>query len=448
MSLKPLLVFCAVLALLLECAEGRAVVLQPSPSLAHEILSESVPSAFAPNDFDTPDFSVEWTTGKVEGVEVTIGRGTLEWVRVSEVLVLPRARLLVSVHDVEAGRLTNAGFSVPLTVHEGRGVAELPIALISGSANPVYVSIRRGGKEYSGQLEARLHARKPLRREVDFDASCSRFGLSAKSVSLPASEWVFVGCRNVSVEGVGHRTSSLELYVFWEGVGQTIDVGGIETPATMTSTWLLRLASSPGQVALRAGDSSVTLSYHTPEYLHYAALGLGIGPYHYTFQGPTETTVGYVPVVTLYGSYFVTETLRIVIFDATSISPQILTDFGIYANTESFRFLDRRMAVNLLLGGHVNGFRSGGDYYLKIGLPQGIEGTFIDAFKPGFNMSFGAFIYPPINDKSYYNLWFRWGTPRIFGEVNYISWQEKLSSSIVYTQTFGLSLGLSLIRFL
>jgi hypothetical protein len=138
--------------LLFECAEGKAVVLQPSPSLAHEILSESVPSAFAPNDFDTLDFSIEWTTGKVEGVEATLARGTLEWVRVSEVLVLPRARLLVSVRDVEAGRLTNAGFSVPLAVHEGHGAfAEAAANTADSWRFASTLGSRCGGKSTSTQ---------------------------------------------------------------------------------------------------------------------------------------------------------------------------------------------------------------------------------------------------------------------------------------------------------
>jgi len=446
---KLFLLLCAFALCFLQSSTAGAVVLQPAPSLAHEVLSESVPSAFAPDDFDTSDFSVEWTGKKLDDADVFIEQGTLQWVRVSEILVLPRARISIVVHGVEAGQVTNAGFAVPLTIRAGRGVAVLPAALISGPVNPIRVTIWRGGQELSGQLQVRFNDSKKRPSRVFFDASCSRFGLNAASHIQSPNDWMFVGCRAVTIEGGGHRTSSLELYVYWDGVGQTMEVGGIETWSTLTSTWLLRLSSEPGNVTLRAGKSQVTLRYHIAEYLHYGSLGLGIGPYHYTFRSPFEDVSSYSGVVTLYGSYFITETFRVVVFDATEISSQYFTDLGVYVNTEYFRFLDRRVVASLLLGGHVNGFRTGGKYHLKVGIPQGVEASFIDAFAKGHNLSVGAFIYPPIDGTSYYNTWLRWGTPRIFGEVNYISWREKLGrSGDVYTQTFGLSLGLSLFRFL
>ena len=96
-------------------------------------------------------------------------------------------------------------------------------------------------------------------------------------------------------------------------------------------------------------------------------------------------------------------------------------------------------------------FRSNDQHYLRPGGPQGIEIVYRDAFKRAHNFSVGAFAYPPINDRSYYNVWLRWGTGKFFGELNFISWREKAGtydSQTVFNRSMGVSFGFPLFRFL
>jgi hypothetical protein len=268
--------------------------------------------------------------------------------------------------------------------------------------------------------------------------------------------WAYVGCRVAEVEGAEHRTSSLEAWVYWGGVGQTILVGGEPTPSSSMSLWPLRLRAQPGKTQLAAyrsggapGDArgpldEMTLYYSTPENFHRGGLGVGIGPYWDHFTGGGDELSTPAPVLTVYGSYFITEALRLVSFDATTLDSHLTTDFGVYVSTESMRVIDRRLVINVLLGAHLIGFASQGTYRAKLGIPQGVEAQIIDFLGKGRNLTTGFFLYPKINGISYYNLWLRWGSPRLFGEFNYISWDEIVDNQPFSSVSAGVSLGFAL----
>ncbi len=414
------------------------------PSLAPETLSETVPTAFAPADFSAEDYAVEWEGSAPQGVRATLEPGSLMWVRVADVLVLPRARLVVSMEDAVAGTVSSAGFSQPMSSDgANRGSVRVPIALLSGEGNSIEVAVKRpGGAIDHGKLLVRFR-RASDRQLVFFDSSCSRFGLSAESAGKPAG-WAYVGCRLAETDGGEHRTSSLELYVYWDGIGDKLDIGGISTPSTSVGVWPIRLRANPGSLRLAAGDAETTLRYHVAENLHRGHIGFGLGPYMFTFQGLADNVSSGALLATVYGSYFVTEAMRVVAFDATSLNGQLYTDFGVYLSSEYVRTLDKRIAVNLLLGGHVVGFSTGGQYYFRLGAPQGVEVVFTDFLKTGCNGSLGAFIYPEIDDKAYYNVWLRWGTSRFFGELNYISFRESVDDQPIYSRSVGISFGIPL----
>ncbi len=422
-------------------------------SLVEEVLSESVPTAFSPTGLGAQDFSVEWIGAPLPDVEIVLGKESLEWVRVADFLVLPRGRLLVTAHSLEGGLLTSGGFSQSLVIHEGEGRAELPIALLSGEKNPIRLTLRRGGIEKKGTLQVRF---KPRQVSPHFEAStgiftdpsCSPFNVRAVSTGDYSNQWIYVGCRLVYVEGSEYRTASLEMFVYWDNVGQEIEIDGVKTSAPSASAWKLRLRSAPGKVRLKAGEREVVLNYFAAEKLHLGSLGIGIGPYAYTFVSFDANIDTIAPVVTLYGSYFITESMRAVMFDATAINKKYFTDFGFYINYESFKAIDRRFFLNFMLGAHVIGFNAEGSSHYNFGAPQGVELIFKDAFHKGYNLASGAFIYPPIHGKLYYNAWVRWGGASFFAEINYIAWQEILDQDRAYNRSMGVTFGIPLARFL
>lgn len=412
-------------------------MLELPPTLAAEALSESVPTAFAPAEFRAEDYNVEWEGPAPPGVRASIEPGSLEWVRVSELLVIPRARLSV---EGAAGQVSCGGFGQALP-------ARIPIALISGAASPCTVTV-------AGEAARKLHVRfQPPTRGLRafFDASCSRYGVRVEPTGDARPEqadWLYVGCRLVSAQSGGSRTSSLEAYLFWDGIGQSIDVAGVPTPATIPSVWALRLAPEPGLVRLKGGNRELTLRYSIPEHLHRAGLAAGIGPYSYIFESSSLSENTAAPILTLYGSYALQDSMRIVAFEALTFNTSLYTDLGLYLSTEYARILDRRVTLNLMLGAHAIGFRSGGEYYFEPGVPQGTEAVLTDAFTRGAELRAGAFVYPNINGNEYYNAWLRWGMSAFFVELNYISWQESLRTGTFYSRSLGVTLGVPLLQFL
>ncbi len=421
-----------------------------SPSLAPDILSESVPLAFAPNDFTGDDFVIEWVGSAPEGVSVTLLSNGFEWVRVAEVLVLPRGRLRVVIDDATAGVVTHAGFTQHFVLDEasGRLEAQVPVALLSSEKNQIQVSFNRKGKIVQSSLRVRFSPRKKYpETKVYTDPSCSPFDVQAVQAELKDDSWALVGCRLVAAQGEEHRTSSLELFVFWDNAGEVIEVEGFPTTSTSVSVWPLRMRSKPGKVTLKSAGQALTLRYHTAERFNFGFIGAGIGPYVYTFTSPEKGVNTIAPLLTLYGSYFFSEGLRLVAFDAMPISRTFYTDFGVYLNMEYFLGLDRRFLMNLMLGGHMIAFKSLGDMRFQIGAPQGVEFIFRDFLGKNRNLAAGAFAQPKINEKVYYNLWLRWGSPALFGEFNYIALQENLGDHLVYSRSVGFSLGFPLARF-
>src|SRR4051794_39930353 len=106
---------------LLVSAPARALITELPSSLAHDVLSETVPTAFDAFDLPASSYVFEWPGGKApEGVSLSLLEGTVQWVRVADVLVLPRVRLKVRIAGGDEGRVSNSGFSQTL-VAKGEG---------------------------------------------------------------------------------------------------------------------------------------------------------------------------------------------------------------------------------------------------------------------------------------------------------------------------------------
>lgn len=434
-------------------APAAARTLELPNDLAREVVSETVPTAFAPGDLRAEDFVVTWVGEPLPGVQAGIVPGTLQWVRVAEVMLLPRGRLLVTGENVENARLTASAATQGAVAVAGQVAIELPLALLSGPRHRIEIVIVRGGQQFTGSLQVRFAPRRPATGpRVFFDPSCSRFALTADVATGPDDRWMLVGCRPVLVKDAAHATTAIDMLVYWDGAGPSVPVDGVGTPDVAPGLWALSVRGDPGQTQFGSGDSRVTLRYRTPARFRRGFIGAGVGGYAHLFALGADHSNSYAPLVTLYGSFFFTDTLRLVLFDATAIEAHVASDLGLYLHIEWFRFLDRRIGVNLLLGAHVLGFRSQGRrddrYSVRFSTPQGLEATFTDAGPTGYNLTAGAFVYPNVAGRSYYNIWLRWGPARWFVELNYIDFTESVNADLqLRARSVGLTAGLPLLRF-
>jgi hypothetical protein len=427
-------------------------------SLPSEVLSETSPFAFSPNEFNADDFSFVWEGAPIEGVQFHVGRESLEWVRAGEVFLLPRGRLILEVEgegDAFA-QVRNLGF-VQTLVREGRRLkGELPVALLGGGTGTrIEVIVNRGSKVEKGVLVVRFSPRAQPARSMQMDqriladTGCSQSAVRADDDSrLGPDQWVYIGCRYIMGWGEEYSVAGLDTFVYWEGAVGKVRVDGVDTQPSLPGVWALRLRSAPGRVTLvdEAGNR-VAFSYRIPDRQRYGSIGFGVGPYSYSYNDGASTTQSITPLLTLYGSLFFSEIFRIVAFNATSFNSNWFSDTGVYFQTDNFKVLDKRLQMKLLFGAETLSFAAAGGPKAVVGVPQGFEIIFRDFGGKGHNLTGGAFIYPLINGKKYYNTWVRWGSSQLFGEFNFIDWQEPVGSGFVSSTSFGVTVGAPLIRF-
>lgn len=423
-----------------------AEIPQSTSPIIEEILSESNPTAFYPNTISPTDYKAYWVGEALTGVKVSLASKSLQWVRVKETLVLPRARLIIDLQDLSAGQLSYANFNQAISIQGNQAHAEISVALISSKHNSVVLRIKRKNRIYSGIIRFEFKPSSPQlknQNRVYLDPSCSKFKLKAESLGNWTQDWVYLGCRLIRLEGKEYRTSSLELMTFWDNTEDSIEIGGIPTPSRDASLWTLQLSPETSSLILHGNQQSLKIHYQIPEHYHNASIKLGLGPYQFSFRGNGENVQEITNLTTVYGSYFITETARAVVFGAVTTDSHLFSDLGVYIHTEYQKILDKRLNISLLIGGHSVGFFSQGKYYMLVSAPQGFEVTFTDTFLPGYNLTAGAFVYPLISGTSYLNSWVRWGG-QVFGEVNYISWQNQTQSLLFNASSVGFTFGFPL----
>jgi hypothetical protein len=438
------------LALCVSPAPARAQLTALPRSLAAEALAEQKPFTFHVADFTTEDFAVDATPGAPPdpGIEAHLEPGSLQWVRSARLVVVPRAVLVVSVEGATSGVVSYAGFDHPLLVAGGRARAELPVALLSDDALPIRVRVRRDVQQRAAVFRLRFAPRPEHRGTVLFDSSCSPFGLRVRAGALPADSWLDVGCRLVQTAHGDHTSATLELYLLWDHAGQAVELDGAETRPLRSSLWTYRVNAAPGVVRLAARGSEVSLEYHLPERVHDGFLGLGIGPYYYALRDNRVDFAAQISLLTLYAGYALNPAARIVYFNATALDRRGYSDNGLYVWFEQARMFDQRLSLNLLLGANVLVYPHDGSAVARVSVPQGFELVFRDLLSRNHNLTTGAFLYPRIFGRSYYNVWLRWGTPAFFGEINFIDWREPHRDAASQSRSLGLTFGTAVLRFL
>jgi hypothetical protein len=340
------------------------------------------------------------------------------------------------------------GFVHALSSSGGVLRAELPVALLSHEGYPIRVELRQGSALRAATFRVRFAPRPEQRGRVLFDSSCSPFRMRVSHGSVPADSFLYVGCRLVQTARTDHVSPTLELYLLWDHVGSRVEVEGVPIAAAVDSLWSARVSTRPGVLRLATGAARVAIEYHLPEQLHAGFLGVGLGPYGYWLHDDRTNLSALIPFVTLYAGYAFTPTARLVYFNATAIDRHGYVDQGLYVWFEQLRMLDERMSLNFLLGANVLLYQRDDRIAGRVSAPQGVELVFRDLLARNRNLTTGAFIYPRIFGRSYYNAWLRWGSPQLFGEVNFIDWHEPHSGTASESRSLGLSFGTTVLTFL
>ncbi len=455
---------------------ARADQLELPENVNSLALSDSLPTAFSPIDFEAADFQIEPADGKPDpNIQVRLGEKSLQWVRVANVLVLPRAFAVIQVQNAKSGIVQNAKYNQTLRLGKPAEttqllemslvklpfqkkansdtpetmMAEMPILLMSGKNNPIDVEYTDlSGHIHKKTFRIKFKPRTPdLDGKVLTDISCSPYAVDALFIQAPAGTWAYIGCRQARRAGDQYKTPTLDLIIYWDDGDAPMMYEGVKLEPSSASIWTLRQRTKPGTLILQRQDTKMDIKYFVPEQDRRFFLGVGIGPYQYQFQTDTVHHDSISPLVTGYWSFFLNETNRAVGFMAAPISSRKFADLGFYLSTEQLRALDEHFSLNLLLGGHGIGFTDNSKPYFKWSLPQGFEVIYRDFFFKRKNLSAGMFYYPNLDGRLYYNMWVRFGTSGFFIEANYIAFREQTEGkSSIYSRAAGVSIGFPIAR--
>ncbi len=420
-------------------------------SLQLKAIRQTVATAFSQSSLSIDQLKWVSLDKNPSAVSVAFIPGSLEWVRVSDSLAYMRA--VAKVTSVASGTAEYLGQLYPLRHNNesGKYEAEILTVVRLDPQNPIRV--RTAVDAASFQIS---FASESTPSSVGIDGSCSPYRLGFNSIEpsgpglgKPNSPHIiYIGCRDIHDYEEGNRRPIIEVELDMGTQSEFVTVEG-QKISVQDGVLRFRLNSDTHSILVQDPiGRSYEVSAQIPPRYHYLNFGFGLGPYRQLIQSPIESTEGVATLATIYGSYFVTESSRIVFFNATSVKAFFFSDNGLYFNSESFRILDRRMSVNLMLGLNAVGLGFSDATRFRIGFPQGVEMIFRDAFQKNATLQAGAFIYPKINSSAYYNIWLRYGKSGFFGELNYISVRDEFGSIPVYTRNFGVSIGFPLARFL
>ena len=265
--------------------------------------------------------------------------------------------------------------------------------------------------------------------------------------AIPGNSWLHLGCRQIRTAHHDRTASTLELYALWSS-DEPVELDGIVTANSVETLRVIRVGEPRGTLTLHARDQALVLGYFAPPHLPAAFIGLGVGPYHYRFEDGRTDLQAMVPLITLYASYAFSPDVRFVYFNATVPDAHGSIDQGLYVWFEQARFVDERVSLIFLLGGNLLIYPHQSETQVRVSIPQGVEVVIRDFLGKNKNLTGGGFVYPRFEGRAYYNAWLRWGSPALFGELNYIEWLEPHGKSKTRSRAYGVSFGTPLIRFL
>lgn len=435
-----------------------AFLLSAPPAISNELLTPYADLVDDPFPTSVPIVSIgpesfRWVGAESlpAGTRIDFITGSAQWSRIRERIVLPRARIRIEIPGVEGAQIEVQSRLIPLRRSlSGSFVGEAVVPLISGTPSRILVRVRKNGVDSESAVNLE---RIPIRTdEFGIDPSCSPWGLELSARENPKKEKnggvIIADCRMIRGESAEGMVAVLDVLLFVDGSGDSIRVNGVHSKAEAPSLFRLRLSSQAQPFVLEtASGESYSLGTKIPPRLNRGFFGMGIGPYHYKLSAPdteVDTTAG---ILTLYGSYQIGETVRLTAFNATSLHRNFFSDTGLYVKTNSVRIFDQRISGYLMLGANVVGYKYRGSTHFNFGAPQGFEATYHDFLSLNRTLTAGGFIYPPIDGKSYYNAWLRYGSPGFFLEMNYLSIRTQFESDSVSTRSVGVSIGFPIARF-
>jgi hypothetical protein len=359
---------------------------------------------------------------------------SLQWVRLDQVLLVPRALLSVSF---QAEAEQNFTFSygtervVPLFDAE-TGTYRTTMFISLFESIPLKLLLEN--EEVSTLRVIPTPQSSEASDLVDY--SCAPYDVEVNGVE---DDLVSVGCKIQRTGRFGEERPYLEVLF-------------------TSASFRFKDDSSPpyNVVFYESGKASVKLINHdgkeelltirakVPKHLPRLRLAMGLGPYTlYTkIEGDRKNQIA--PTVMLYGNLALNQSSSFRFFDSYSKNVSTFHNWGTYFAWDLARFCDQRCQLTSLIGAQGVDFRfnSNDRADSDIIYPQGFEFVYLHPFgKLNYKLSYGMFTSLGAS-YDYQNLWLRYGKGW-FWELNFIEWELSGRSASM----FGISVGFPIASF-
>jgi hypothetical protein len=410
------------MASILSFSIALLAIFATTPSYAWTEQALTVPdrALIAPNDLSTWDFYLT-TEDAYEIVP-----GSLEWIRLDHELMIPRAKVRLTLQQESIIRYRGH------TYLSNQKKVEIPILLLDEPGNEIAVEAAKK------IIAIKFRGTPEFKQRVTLDSTCSAFPISISKIQMPTA-WAMISCRPVHLNAASGETQVANLKILWQGHSEIVPrVAHFNLKPDDPILLQIAFGSNRSDTLIERGKDSFQVDSQIPNRFKHLSVSVGLGPYLH------NDVVR--PFFTVYAGYYLNEQNRMAAFSAVPIGDSPHLDQGLYLVTEQARALDDRLSVYLLLGAHALEFTSNGKSNFAFSAPQGIEMQYKDPFVKRTSVTIGSFYYPEINGRSYVNGWIRYAWGSGFLELNYIRWKEWADTTTFTAKSFGISYGFPLFK--
>lgn len=384
------------------------------------------------------DFKVKINLTKNISSKVILKKGSVQWIRIEDVLLTPRARMAIYLKgDASDFHIKYRGQSILMQQEERLAVTEFYVSLFQFDKAQIYYKGKNIG--YISFHATKIKGNYKTTHLIDY--SCSKNNIKIKGMD---NEYISLGCRTHRVGKFGKEKPMTE--ILWTSANYKL-LDNSEAPyiaVFMNSKPVkIKVINQYNQV------KEIEISATIPKRLHRLNIAYGLGPYAFnttfakdpSITGPEKfdtKSEPMAPALMLYFNFKLSNETSIRGFDAVVAKDSIFNNLGAYFASDIAKSFDNKLTVTTLLGVQHLYFQF--DKNSKIInepiYPQGIEANYNHAFGiENYLIGGGAFLSPS-ESYDYQNIWLRWGKG-VFWEVNYIYWKKEEFSA----KMWGLSAG-------
>ena len=384
------------------------------------------------------DFEIKLNLSENIKSKVVLKKGSIQWIRINDVLLTPRARLAIHFKgDASDFHIKYRDQSILMQQRKKIAVTEFYVSLFQFDKAKIFYKGREIGDISFHAKENKIKKRKT--HLIDY--SCSRNNIKIKGMD---NEYISLGCRTQRVGKFGKEKPMTE--ILWSSANYKL-LDNSEAPYISVF-----MDSTPVKIKVKNQFNEIKeieISARIPKRLHRLNIAYGLGPYAFntTFArdpkdiNTTEFETNKEPIAPAFMLYFnfkLTPETSVRGFNAIVAKKSIFNNLGVYFASDLAKTIDNKLTITTLLGMQHLYFQY--DSKAKIIsepiFPQGIEANYNHAFGiENYLIGGGAFLSPS-ESYDYQNVWVRWGKG-IFWELNYIYWKKDEFS----VKTWGLSAG-------